>query len=261
MAQVRFIKRHSLLTRITHCTVAVACVWLMISGLFVFVPALAGINPDLTRFMKVSHRVMGVVFIVMPLFGAIGSPKGVIGFFKKYLTRWTPEDFEFLKKFVPYMLQPKRVHMPDQDEVKSGQRFADGMLIIGGIMMAISGLGLWLGTTVCPLSAGALTVMRFLHDLFFLVLVVFVVAHIFLGAGIFQPYRGGTVKLMFGNGQVSEANALYHWGFWAREELEKGTNVVVKSVPDEDRRRISSKASLGPNPQADAAAIEEATKE
>lgn len=44
MAQVRFIKRHSLLTRITHCTVAVACVWLMISGLFVFVPALAGID-------------------------------------------------------------------------------------------------------------------------------------------------------------------------------------------------------------------------
>lgn len=246
MAKVRFIQRHSLLTRIVHCSIAVSCVWLMISGLFVFVPAIAAINPDLTRFMKVSHRVIGVVFICMPIFGAIGSPAGVKTFFAKYFCKWTPEDVEFLKKFVPYMLQPKKVHMPDQDEVKSGQRFADGMLVLGGVMMAISGLALWLGGSVLQFSAGTLAVMRFIHDLFFLLMVIFVVAHIFLGGGIFQPYRGGTVKLMFGNGQVSEANALYHWGFWAREEIEKGSNVVVKNVPDADRKRISSKASLGP---------------
>ena len=253
MAEVRFIQRHSLLTRIVHDTIAISCVLLMITGLFVFVPPLAAANPELTRIMKVCHRVIGVIFICMPILGAVGSPKGVIAFFKKYFTRWTPEDFEFLKKFVPYMLMPKKVHMPDQDEVKSGQRFADGMLVIGGVLMAISGLFLWLGSTVAPVSAGTLTVMRFIHDLFFLVMVVFVVAHAFLGGGIFQPYRGGTVKMMFGNGQVSEANALYHWGFWAREELEKGTNVVVKKVSDEDRKRISSKTSLG-NVAASAAA-------
>ena len=254
MAEVRFIQRHSLLTRIVHCTIAVACVLLMITGLFVFVPPLAAANPDVTRFMKICHRVLGVIFIIMPIFGAIGSPGGVVAFFKKYICRWTPEDVEFVKKFVPYMLMPKKVHMPDQDEVKSGQRFADGALVIGGLLMAISGLFLWLGTTVAPVSAGTLAVMRFIHDLFFLVLVVFVIAHVFLGGGIFQPYRGGTVKLMFGNGQVSEANALYHWGFWAREELEDGKNVVVKQVPDEDRKLISSKASMGsPKPTAEVA--------
>ena len=245
MAQVRFIQRHSVLTRIVHDSVAISCVWLMISGLFVFVPAIAAANPDLTRFMKVTHRVVGSIFIIMPILGAVGSPRGVIGFFKKYLCRWTPEDVEFLVKFVPYMLMPKRTHMPDQDEVKSGQRIADGALIIGGLMMAVSGLFLWFGTTVTPVSASVLTIMRFVHDLFFLWLVVFVVAHVFLGGGIFQPYRGGTIKLMFGNGQVSEANALYHWGFWAREELESGKNIVVKNVPDDQRKAISSKASLG----------------
>jgi formate dehydrogenase subunit gamma len=245
MAEVRFIQRHSLLTRIVHGLVAVSCVLLMITGLFVFITPLATVMPEVTRVMKVAHRVLGVVFICAPIMGAVGSPGGVKQFFAKYFTRWTPEDFEFLKKFVPYMLMPKRTHMPDQDEVKSGQRFADGMLIISGILMAVSGLFLWLGSTVAPVSGGTLTVMRFIHDLFFLVMVVFVVAHVFLGGGIFQPYRGGTIKLMFGNGQVSEANALYHWGFWAREELESGKNVVVKKVPDADRKRISSKASLG----------------
>ena len=244
MAEVRFIQRHSLLTRIVHDTVAISCVLLMITGLFVFVTPLANIAPGVTRVAKVLHRIIGVIFICAPIIGAVGSPVGVKNFFEKYLTRWTPEDFEFLKKFVPYMLMPKRVHMPDQDEVKSGQRFADGALIIGGIMMAVSGLFLWLGSTIAPVSAGVLSVMRFIHDLFFLVLVVFVVAHAFLGGGMFQPYRGGTIKLIFGNGQVSEANALYHWGFWAREEIEKGTNIVVKNIPDEDRLRVSSKASL-----------------
>ena len=248
MAEVRFIQRHSIVTRIAHCTVAVACVWLAISGLFVFIPALAEASPDLARFMKISHRVVGCIFIIAPIFGAIASPKGVVAFFKKYFTKWTPEDVEFMKKFVPYMLNAKKVHMPDQDEVKSGQRIADGMLVIGGLCMAVSGLVLWLGTSILPASSGLLTFMRFVHDLFFLVMVVFVIAHIFLGAGIFQPYRGGTIKTMFGNGQVSEANALYHWGFWAREELEDGENIVVKKVPEADRKRISSKASLGDAP-------------
>ena len=52
-------------------------------------------------------------------------------------------------------------------------------------------------------------------------------AHIFLGGGIFQPYRG-THRLMFGDGTVSESDALYHWGHWARKELESGKNVVRK---------------------------------
>jgi formate dehydrogenase subunit gamma len=226
----RYIKRHSKQTRITHGIVVIACIWLMISGLFVFVPPLAAaVGDGVTRAMRVSHRIVGCIFILAPIVSACLAPGGFKAFLRKYFTKWTPQDFEFMKKFVPYMLGPKRVHMPDQDEVKSGQRIADGMLILGGIAMAVSGLVLLLGTSVFHASAGALLVMRFVHDLFFILLVIFVVAHIYLGAGIFQPYRG-TLRLMWGDGKVSESNALYHWGFWAREELEKGDNVVVEET-------------------------------
>ena len=229
MTTKRFIQRHTLQTRITHDIVMASCVWLMISGLFVFVPPLAAALPDVTKFMRVSHRVIGCVFILTPLISACLAPGGFKAFLHKYFTKWTKEDVEFIVKFVPYMLGPKRVHMPDQDEVKSGQRIADGMIMLGGIMMAISGVVLWLGTSVFHASDSTLVVMRFLHDLFFLVMVVFVVAHAYLGAGVFQPYRG-TGKLMFGNGQVAESDALYHWGFWAREEIEKGEHIVEKDV-------------------------------
>ena len=41
----RVIPRHSLQTRLTHDIVAVSCIWLVISGLFVFVPQLAAAFP------------------------------------------------------------------------------------------------------------------------------------------------------------------------------------------------------------------------
>ena len=47
------------------------------------------------------------------------------------------------------------------------------------------------------------------------------------GAGIFQPYRG-TARIMFGDGKVSESDAVYHWGYWANEEIALGKNVTVE---------------------------------
>lgn len=217
----RVIPRHSKQTRFTHGVVAIACIWLAISGLFVFVPALANAFPGVSQAMRVSHRIVGAIFILVPVISAITAPQGFKAFCKKYFKKWTPEDFEFMKKFVPYMLGPKKVHMPDQDEVKSGQAVADGFMILCGLLMAVSGLVLWLGTSVWHAGAGAIMVMRLLHDLGFILLIVFGLAHIYLGAGVFQPYRG-MVRVMWKDGKIPESDALYHWGFWARKEIEEG---------------------------------------
>ncbi len=217
----RVIPRHSKQTRFTHGVVAIACIWLAISGLFVFVPALANAFPGVSQAMRVSHRIVGAIFILVPVISAITAPQGFKAFCKKYFKKWTPEDFEFMKKFVPYMLGPKKVHMPDQDDVKSGQAVADGFMILCGLLMAVSGVVLWLGTSVWHAGAGAIMVMRLLHDLGFILLIVFGRAHIYLGAGVFQPYRG-MARVMWKDGKIPESDALYHWGFWARKEIEEG---------------------------------------
>ncbi|MEG2616122.1 MAG: cytochrome b/b6 domain-containing protein [Raoultibacter sp.] len=222
----RFIQRHSFLARFTHDVTIICCIYLMISGLFVFIPPLAVALPANVIFViRMSHRVIGVVFVVMPLVAALIAPKGVKRVFRNLFAKWDKDDVAWMKKFVPYLFAPKKIHMPDQHETKSGQRFADGMLWLGGFAMAITGVVLLLGTTVIAMSPTVLLVMRTIHDIFFIVLVVFALAHIYLGAGIFQPYRG-TYTLMFGDGKVSESDALYHWGHWAREELESGEHVV-----------------------------------
>ncbi len=237
----RRIKRHSLQARITHDVTIICCIWLMISGLFVFVPALAQwAGSDVVFVIRMSHRVIGLVYIIVPLISAILAPKGVAHIWHANITKWTKDDILWMALFFPYLFGAKWIHMPDQDLQKSGQRFADGMLWIFGFIMAISGLVLLLGSTLFTMSAQAHTVWLFIHDLGFFVLIIFVLAHIFLGAGIFQPYRG-SANLMFGDGTVSESDALYHWGHWARKELDEGTNVELAS--EKQQAKAAKKAA------------------
>ncbi|MDR2106622.1 MAG: cytochrome b/b6 domain-containing protein [Coriobacteriales bacterium] len=218
----RYIKRHSLQARLTHGIFVSSCILLAITGLFVFVPPLTALVSAETVFaMRMAHRGFGVVFTIVPLLSAIIAPRGLLHILKNYAAKWDKDDVTFMKRFVPYMLGPKRVHMPDQHEIKSGQRIADGMLILLSLIMIISGIVLWVG------GPSVKVVALFFHDLGFLGLAVFGLAHIYLGLGVFQPYRR-TVRLMFGDGLISESDALYHWGHWAREELESGKNVVEK---------------------------------
>lgn len=224
----RYIKRHSLQSRVTHGVTAICCIWLMISGCFVFIPALAqAVGSGVVFGMRMSHRVIGCVFVIVPLISAILAPKGVAHIWKNNVCKWNSDDKLWMKLFMPYLFMAKYIHMPDQDEQKSGQRFADGMLWLSGFAMAITGIVLLLGETCLELSTGVHGVFLFLHDLFFVIMAIFACAHIFLGGGIFQPYRG-IARVMWTDGLVSESDAMYHWGHWARQELESGEKVVEK---------------------------------
>ena len=223
----RRIVRHSKQARWTHGITVIACILLCVSGLFVFVPALGQMVGTQTVFaIRMSHRVLGLIFVLVPIVSAIAARKGVAHIFKNLFARWNSDDKKWMLLFFPYLFMAKWIHMPDQDEVKSGQRFADGMLWVAGALMGVTGVLLMLGSSAFDFGAGY-GVILWLHDLGFLLIAVFGLAHIFLGAGIFQPYRG-THRLMFGDGTVSESDALYHWGHWARQELKSGEKVIRK---------------------------------
>ncbi len=223
----RRIKRHSLQARLTHGFTAICCILLTLSGLFVFVPALnALVGANMVFVFRMGHRVLGVAFILVPLISAITAPRGVKHIGKNLFAKWNSDDKKWMMLFMPYLFLAKHLHMPDQDEVKSGQRFADGVIWFACGVMALSGAAMLLGSTVLDIGA-AYGVWLLIHDLGFFLIAVFGMAHIFLGAGIFQPYRG-MAWVMWGSGTVSESDALYHWGHWARQELTSGKNVIEK---------------------------------
>lgn len=232
----RYIKRHSLQARLTHGITAACCILLCISGLFVFVPPLAqAIGSDAVFALRMAHRVLGAIFIIVPLISAIAAPRGVVHIFKNLFASWDSDDKKWMALFFPYLFMARFIHMPDQGEVKSGQRFADGMLWLFGGLMAVTGIVLVATGGKGGVGAHVYAVALFLHDVGFLGIAIFGLAHAFLGGGVFQPYRG-MHRVMFGDGLVSESDALYHWGHWARSELEKGENVVEKSTGRKLRR-------------------------
>lgn len=224
----RVIKRKSRQARFTHDFTAIACVCLVITGLFVFIKPLGQlVGPDAVFVFRMSHRVIGTLFIVVPIISGICSIKGVRHIIKNLFAKWNEDDKKWMMLFPFYLFIAKDLHMPDQDEVKSGQRFADGVVWFFCILMGVSGGAMLLGSTVFDMPAGAYSIFLFLHDIGFFLFCIFGLAHIFLGSGLFQPYRG-MATIMWGDGNVSESDALYHWGHWARQELESGENVINK---------------------------------
>lgn len=232
---MRYIQRHSLLTRVTHGVCAIGCVLLAITGVFVFVPSLGGgiMGGDFTYAMRMLHRVLAIPFMLVPIIAVIMSPKGFVHLITQdVFGKWDKDDVLWALKFPFYLFAPGKVHMPPQHHVKSAQRLADGALLFFCVIMSVSGMVLWLNTGLLPgggwkveFSANTLLVAHLVHDIFFFLTVFVGIAHIYLGAGIFQPYRG-TARIMFGDGKVSESDAAYHWGYWANEEIALGKNVT-----------------------------------
>ena len=71
----RYIQRHSVQARLTHGLIALACVVLILSGLVVFVPAIAAaVGLGVVQGIRLSHRIFAVVFIAVPLISMALSP-------------------------------------------------------------------------------------------------------------------------------------------------------------------------------------------
>lgn len=218
-----YIQRHSLLKRWVHGITMVACMVLIASGAVVFIPALAAaVGSTVIQWIRIAHRVFAVAFIAAPLVGLIVAPKGFVHILKNLFAPWDADDKKFMMLFPKYLFAPKTTHMPKQHEVKSGQRLSDAALILVAILIAVTGVVLWAGKFVSP---EVFRTALMLHDLAFVLIAIIMCVHIYLGAGVFQPYRG-LARLMFGNGRVTEEEARYHWGYWAEEELASGKNVV-----------------------------------
>jgi formate dehydrogenase subunit gamma len=225
---MRYIQRQSAFARGLHWIHTIACLSLFVTGLMLFIPAVASaVGVGALQGARTVHRVMAVIFIGAPLLSIVVNPKGFKHFMKNLFYKWDATDKEFMAKFLPYLLLGAKKHMPDQKELKSGQALSDWLILGFAILISISGVFLWLGASGVALGEGIVLWSLVAHDVAFVMLGIMMIAHIYLGAGVFQPYRG-SIRFMFGDGRVSESDALYHWGTWAKEELKKGDKITVE---------------------------------
>ncbi len=220
---MRYIQRQSGLARSVHWLHTLATLALFITGILIYVPSIANaIALGTMEVARLVHRGGALIFLGIPILAMLIQPRAAAHKFKEYFKPWTAEDKEFMKKFLPYLFNPKKVHMPEQGKYKSGQILADGLVIVFALLIGISGAFLWAANSFSP---ELIRWMYLLHDVSMIMMGILLLGHIYLGAGIFKPYRG-TGRLMFGDGKVSEADARYHWGKWADEEITSGEHVV-----------------------------------
>jgi formate dehydrogenase subunit gamma len=220
----KYIQRHDFWSRLNHWVFAVPGMILGLGGALLFFPALGNlVGPEVMRWQTIVHRVMGGIFVAIPIISWIIRPSNFVHTFKNIFAGWDADDKEFMKKFVPYLFNPRKCHMPKQHFIKSGQRISDLVMYLLIFVFMITGVLMWIGTPVIPEFLFALS--KFGHDVAFFGWSCLMVVHIYLGAGLFQPYRG-CARLVFGDGYVSEDDAKYHWGHWADEELASGENVI-----------------------------------
>lgn len=220
----KYIKRHDAFARANHWTFAVGGVILGLTGLLLFIPGLGNlVGYGAVKTATIIHRIIAVVFIAIPALSWIIRPSNLKHTFHNLFMKWDDDDKKFMKLFFPYLLNAKKVHMPKQQFVKSGQRLSDIVMYLCILGISVSGVILWIGAASFPVWLYPIALA--LHDLCFMGMAMMFPIHIFFGGGIFQPYRR-LARVMFGDGYVSESDALYHWGHWAEEELASGANVV-----------------------------------
>jgi formate dehydrogenase subunit gamma len=219
----KYIKRHDALSRLNHWVFAVCGILLGLGGALLFFPALGKlVGPDVVRMQTVLHRILGAIFVAVPLISWLIRPSNFVHTFSNIFAKWDDDDKEFMKKFLPYLFNPKKYHMPKQSFIKSGQRISDLVMYLLIFVFMITGILMWIGTPRLP--DGLFALARLAHDVAFFGWLCLMVIHIYLGAGIFQPYRG-SARLVFGDGYSKAEDAKYHWGHWADKELASGENV------------------------------------
>lgn len=159
------------------------------------------------------HRVMAVLFIVMPLVSLAANPKG----FKMWMgeiTTWGKDEFGFFGAFVKEMLGMQAV-VPPQGRFNAGEKVNSILQLIGCTMLGLSGLVLWFPEYF---SRGIVQVMLPVHDLAFILTFTSVLGHVYLAT--MHPNSKEAINGMK-SGYVDAGFAESHYPKWYAE-LKKG---------------------------------------
>jgi formate dehydrogenase subunit gamma len=174
---------------INHWFLAISCILLIITGYgFLFqikqMYAVFGSNET----MKLVHNWSGVVFTIS-LFATL------FNYLHESLT-FDADDWAWIKMGGGY-LSKKHVKAPPMGKLNTGQKFYYILILLAGICIAASGFAIWLIQGNRSLTL----VSHLLHNLAFILFVVAVPAHAYLGTlanpGTFRIMVYGTVPLEF----------------------------------------------------------------
>lgn len=172
---------------INHWILAVSCILLIITGYgFLFkiegIYAMFGSNAT----MKVVHNWTGVIFLV-------SLAATLLNYFAEAMDL-SSDDWNWIKMGGGY-LSKKAMPVPPMGKLNTGQKLYYLAILAAGIGIAASGFAIWL----LPGMRSIILTSHLIHNLAFVLFVVAVPAHIYLGTlanpGLLRIMINGTVPL------------------------------------------------------------------
>lgn len=204
------IERYRKPTRILHWIHAGAFVALFLTGLILFVPPLGFLAQD--SWTRVIHRVAAILFVVAPLIyiplNWKAALRGIKGAFS-----WGGEDIGWMKAAPLYYFLSDEEAMPPQEHMNTGQKLWWLMVIVFGVIFAITGVIMWFAKTAAPVAL--LQWMVIIHDIAFITTGSMLFVHIYLSVvhPLMRPLRTGAWSSM-ARGKISVDYAKSHHAKW-----------------------------------------------
>ena len=203
------VQKYSKPARVFHWIHTASVLILIITGIFLFMPASGFLAQD--SWSRVLHRVAVVIFVFAPLIQLIANPKTACESIKAAFT-WGKNDIDWVKAVPRYYFLCDESAMPPQDEMNTGQKLWYTMLLILSPIFVITGILMWFFADILP--PGVFQWSVFIHDVAFIVTFLFLLIHVYLG--VLHPLmrtHGGSFSSMV-DGTVTGEYAKSHHGKW-----------------------------------------------
>jgi formate dehydrogenase subunit gamma len=183
------VRKASIEEIVNHWIMAVSCLVLIITGYgFLFQLKQIGAAFGGFNIMKVVHNWAGVVFVVSLL-------ATTFNYLRESLT-FDADDWAWIKMGGGYLTRQK-VQAPPMGKLNTGQKFYYLAILAAGLVIAASGLAIWLVSGIRMLTLAS----HLVHNLAFILFAVAVPAHAYLGTlanpGTFRIMVYGTVPIEF----------------------------------------------------------------
>jgi formate dehydrogenase subunit gamma len=220
-----WVERYKKQTRILHWVHTGSFIMLLVTGLILYTPFLAFLGQDgWTRYV---HRIFAVLFILAPLFYLISNPKSAFQGIREAF-KWGFDDLGWLLAAPRYYFFNDEKAMPPQGHMNTGQKMWWFLVVVCGLIFAITGLIMWFGKTQAPSAIIQWSI--FVHDISFIVTGLMILVHIYLSVvhPLMRPLKTGAWSSM-SRGKVSAEYAMSHHAKWYAEISRNMKSTEVKS--------------------------------
>jgi formate dehydrogenase subunit gamma len=220
------LRRHPVYTRFLHWMVALFFFLALFSGFGIYLPWLfRWFTPIFGggALSRALHPWFGVLFCFF--FGL-----QTLNWLQPM--RWTKADSNWVGNLKTQVMGTEKMDPPDTGFFNGGQKLQFWEIVVGGILLLITGILLWLGAPTFGRSAVAVSYV--LHDIFALIMLGGIFIHIYLST-FGEP---GTFQAMT-RGAVSEAWAWTFHPAWYKEV----TGRDPRQAYEEARRKMEVKST------------------